>query len=74
LFHKDGRLFAYAEHVGDDLAADMRKIAADLKTQEWWAIMMPMQEPLGTGAGGEWWADMEEIFYSEPAPQGRFRI
>jgi L-rhamnose mutarotase len=44
-------------------AADMREIAADPKTQEWWAIMMPMQEPLDTRAKGEYWADMEEVFH-----------
>ena len=63
IFHKDGRLFAYFEYVGDDLAADMVKMAADPKTQEWWAIMMPMQKPLDTRAEGEWWADMEEVFH-----------
>jgi L-rhamnose mutarotase len=41
----------------------MAKMAADPKTQEWWAIMMPMQEPVATRAEGEWWADMEEVFH-----------
>ena len=63
IFHKDGRLYAYFEYVGDDFAADMRKMADDPKTQEWWAIMIPMQVPLDTRAEGEWWADMEEVFH-----------
>ena len=45
IFHKDHMLFAYFEYVGDDFDADMAKMAADPKTQEWWDIMMPMQQP-----------------------------
>ena len=63
IFHKDGYLFAYFEYVGDDFEADMKKMAADPKTQEWWNIIKPMQEPLETRANGEWWANMEEIFH-----------
>jgi len=63
IYHKDGLLFAYFEYSGDDLEADMEEMAADPKTQEWWAIMMPMQAPLDTRAPGEWWASMEEMFH-----------
>lgn len=63
IFHKDNRLFAYFEYTGKDYAADMAKMAADPKTQEWWSIMEPMQEPVNTRAKGEWWADMEEVFH-----------
>jgi L-rhamnose mutarotase len=31
-------LFAYWEHHGDDWAADAKKMAADKRTQDWWAI------------------------------------
>lgn len=41
----------------------MAKIANDPKTQEWWAIMEPMQQPLDTRGEGEWWAAMEEVFH-----------
>ncbi len=63
IYHKDGYLFSYFEYVGDDFAADMAKMAADPKTQEWWDVMKPMQEPLDTRAEGEWWAEMEEVFH-----------
>jgi L-rhamnose mutarotase len=43
----------------------MAKMAADPKTQEWWAVMMPMQKPLETRASGEWWANMEEVFHAD---------
>ena len=63
IFHKDGLLSAYFEYTGKDFTADMARMAADPRTQEWWAIMMPMQKPLPTRAEGEWWADMEELFH-----------
>ena len=65
IYYKDGYLFAYFEYVGTDFTVDMAKMAADPKTQEWWDIMMPMQEPLETRADGEWWAEMEEVFHTD---------
>jgi L-rhamnose mutarotase len=65
IYYKDGYLFAYFEYVGSDFAADMAKMAADPKTQEWWAVMMPMQDPLPTRTEGEWWANMEEVFHTD---------
>jgi len=65
IFHKDGYLFAYFEYHGTDFEADMAKMAADPKTQEWWDIMMPMQVSLPNLAAGAWWADMEEVFHTE---------
>ena len=63
IFHKDGLLFAYFEYTGTDFEADMAKMAADPKTQEWWDIMMPMQRPLDNRVEGEWWTGMEEVFH-----------
>jgi len=63
IYHKDGFLFAYFEYTGDDFDADMEKMAADKKTQEWWEVMKPLQQPLETRAEGEWWANMEEVFH-----------
>jgi L-rhamnose mutarotase len=65
IYHKDGYLFSYFEYWGSDYQADMDKMAADPKTQEWWAIMKPMQDPLPTRAPGEWWAEMEEVFHQD---------
>lgn len=65
IFHKDNQLFAYFEYVGTDFAADMAKMTADSKTQEWWSIMEPMQRPVSTRAQGEWWANMEEVFHTD---------
>jgi len=65
IFLKDDLLFGYYEYYGTDYAADMARMAADPKTQEWWSIMMPMQQPLETRASGEWWASMEEVFHTD---------
>ncbi len=56
-------LFSFFEYHGADYAADMAKMAADPKTQEWWAVCMPCQAPLDTRKEGEWWAGMEEVFF-----------
>jgi L-rhamnose mutarotase len=65
IFHRDGLLFATFEYVGEDYDADMAKMAADPKTQAWWAIMDPMQEPVPTAGDGEWWAPLEEVFHTD---------
>ena len=65
IFFKDDTLFAYFEYVGQDFDADMAKMAADPKTQEWWAVMGPLQEPLPTRQQGEWWANMREVFHTD---------
>ncbi len=65
IYLKDGFLFGYYEYHGTDYQADMAKMAADPKTQEWWSIMIPMQEPLPTRREGEWWSIMEEVFHMD---------
>jgi len=63
IFMKDDLLFGYFEYHGSDFRRDMAMMAADRKTQEWWQITEPMQQPLETRAEGEWWADMAEVFH-----------
>ena len=58
-------LFGYWEYSGENFTADTALMTADLKTQEWWAICMPMQQPLDTRKEGEWWAMMEEVFHHD---------
>jgi L-rhamnose mutarotase len=58
-------LFAYFEYHGTDWKADMAKMAADPKTQEWWKITDPMQVPLENRREGEWWSRMEEVFHTD---------
>ena len=63
IFFKDDMLFSYFEYDGVDLASDWAKMAAHAKTQEWWEVINPLQDPLVTRAEGEWWATMEEVFH-----------
>jgi len=65
IYYKDGYLFSYFEYHGEDLAADMEKMAADPTTQAWWKLTDPCQEPLETRKPGEWWASMEEFFHTD---------
>jgi len=65
IFFKDNMLFAYFEYIGEDLDADMAKMAADPVTQDWWAIMKPLQQPIATRQEGERWADMREVFHTD---------
>jgi L-rhamnose mutarotase len=43
----------------------MAKMAADPKTQAWWTLCEPCQQPLADRAPGEWWAAMEEVFHQD---------
>ncbi|WP_426232420.1 L-rhamnose mutarotase [Pararhizobium sp. DWP3-4] len=58
-------LFGYWEYVGTDFGADMAKMAAHPKNQEWWSVCMACQKPLVTRKVGEWWAMMEEVFHHD---------
>ena len=58
-------LFGYWEYHGTDFAADAARMAADTKTQEWWAVCSPCQKPFDTRKDGEWWAMMEEVFHHD---------
>jgi L-rhamnose mutarotase len=69
IFHRelpDGHyLFMSYEYIGTDHEADTAKIAQDPKTQEWWKLTDPCQEPIGNAAPGEWWAPMEEVCHAD---------
>ena len=58
-------MFAYFEYHGTDFAADMEKMAADEETKRWWSICGPLQEPFPTRKEGEWWARMEQVFFTD---------
>ncbi len=58
-------LFSYLEYTGNDLAADIAKMAADPETQRWWAICKPCQVPLANRKPDEGWSDMEEVFHQD---------
>ena len=58
-------LFGYWEYLGTDFAADAARMAADPRTQAWWAVCTPCQDPMASRKDGEWWSMMEEIFHHD---------
>lgn len=65
IYYRDGYLFSYYEYIGNDYEGDMKKMAEDKKTQEWWSLCDPCQEPVESAKDGEWWAQMEEVYHNE---------
>ena len=63
IYYRDGYLFSYLEYTGSDWDADMKKMAADSLTNEWWKLTDPCQEKVETANSDEWWANMEEVFH-----------
>jgi L-rhamnose mutarotase len=63
----DGKwyLFSYFEYVGDDFQADMAKIAANKKTQEWWKETDPCQIRLPGTPEGQQWLKIPEVYHLE---------
>lgn len=65
IFIRGDLMFTYFEYTGDDYAADMAKMAADPATQYWWDLVKPLMQPLEDRQKGDYWSDMQEIFYLE---------
>ena len=61
----DYYMFSYFEYIGNDFAGDMKKMAGDPKTQEWWGVCGSCQKPLESRKEGEWWASMEQVFHCD---------
>lgn len=58
-------LFSYFEYIGNDFEADMKKMAADPVTQDWWKECVPCVRPVANSPEGELWASMEEVFHTD---------
>ena len=57
-------IFGYLEHVGDDFDTDMAEIAGDPANKAWLKFTDEVcQLPIPTREVGEWWANMEEVYY-----------
>ena len=63
IFVRGDVLFGYYEYVGDDLAADDAKMAADPVTQEWWARTGPCQVPFDADGPEPNWQIMTEAWH-----------
>jgi len=58
-------LFSYFEYTGNDLEADMARMAADPETRRWWQETDPCQSPIPTRLDKEFWSRMEEVFHAD---------
>ncbi|QKX62329.1 uncharacterized protein TRUGW13939_09488 [Talaromyces rugulosus] len=69
-FDNDKTLFATFKYIGNDFEADMLKMRANPKVQEWWMMTDGMQESPNPGSTGSmdqetsWWKPLEEVFYT----------
>ena len=57
-------LFAYFEYIGEDFESDMKKMAEDPCTQEWWKETAPCQESLSDDPD-QWWLNLTEVFHAD---------
>lgn len=63
IFVRGDVLFGYYEYVGDDLAADDAKMAADPVTQQWWSHTRPCQLPFDADGDEPNWQIMTEAWH-----------
>ena len=56
-------LFGYYEYRGDDLDADLARVAADEETRRWWTLTDPCQERLPDAAPGSQWSAATEVWH-----------
>lgn len=63
IFRHDELLFSYMEYIGENLEADLGRMAADPITQAWWKLCAPLQRPLGDRPTVEWWTILPEVFH-----------
>jgi len=54
--------FGYYEYTGKDFDADMARLAAEPRNEEWLKICDPMQMPL---PGAKGWTVMERVYFNE---------
>lgn len=62
IFRQGELVFTYFEYIGLDFENDMRRMAADPVTQEWWKLTKPCF--LGHVID-EYYMNMQEIFHCE---------
>jgi L-rhamnose mutarotase len=58
-------LFAYWEYHGTDFDTDAKTMLADPAMQRWWEVCTPLQEAFATRKSGEWWAMMQQVFFTD---------
>jgi len=65
IFIRNNMLFAYYEYVGMDYERDMQKMEDSNNNKKWWDLVKPLMQPLGGRKEGEFWCDMDSVFFLE---------
>lgn len=63
IFQRGELMFAYYEYVGEDFAADMKRLESDPVSQQWEALVRPLMKPFADRKDGEFWAGMNELYH-----------
>ncbi len=58
-------LFSYWEYTGSNFEEDFAKTKESPRTQAWWDLTAPLQQPLASRKADEWWSPMERVFFAE---------
>lgn len=62
IFIHGNLVFSYFEYIGENYAADMRKMEQDKVTQEWWAHTKPCFEQFAMSEDAQFHCNMDQIF------------
>ncbi len=65
IFLQEDMVFAYFEYVGENYENDMKIMAQDEVTLEWWKHTKPCFEKFSISPESEFYHDMKQIFYYE---------
>jgi L-rhamnose mutarotase len=63
IFVAGDTLIAYYEYVGENHDADMRRIASDPVTQQWWTLTDPCQVAVAGAPAGSLWFDASLVWH-----------
>ena len=58
-------LFSYWEYTGTDFASDIARTTDNPRIKEWLELTGALQDPLVSCGKDEWWAPMEEVFFTD---------
>ena len=70
--HPKAESYALVKEIKKELEAalpeddeDAKKMLAHPAMKRWWAVCTPLQEALATRKPGEWWAMMQQVFFTD---------
>lgn len=63
IFIEDDVVFGYFEYVGEDIDADMQKMADNELNKQWWAHTRPCFTKYAADSAEAFYSDMKQIFH-----------